>query len=274
MATRTDLFVRWAINPRIIEIMAPSTSLVGQDLVDTVRKLEDQFQGMSYAHLLNASGKEDLGGGLFVGITSALQDAQLFFESQTVSVSTGTITTTDNTPLRTSLRLIDSGATFVTDGVERGDVITNTTDGSVASVIHIVSQTELIASMPRVGSDNFYESGDSYSICSSNAVTVSGGNVVAVDDVQASIETAIGAAFNFITVEKSTSAALLSADTLLLERIEKILRNKLITDPVAGTITVYDDDGITVLLSASIFQDAAGTIPYAGQGSERRERLV
>jgi hypothetical protein len=48
----------------------------------------------------------------------------------------------------------------------------------------------------------------------------------------------------------------------------------MITDPVAGTITIFDDDGVTVLLQANIFQDAAGTIPYAGQGAERRERLT
>lgn len=50
-------------------------------------------------------------------------------------------------------------------------------------------------------------------------------------------------------------------------------RNKVITDPVAGTITIYDTDGTTVLYAADLKQDAAGTIPYAGSGAERRERL-
>lgn len=50
-------------------------------------------------------------------------------------------------------------------------------------------------------------------------------------------------------------------------------RNKVITDPAAGTITIYDTDGTTVLYSAALKQDAAGTIPYAGAGAERRERL-
>jgi hypothetical protein len=59
-----------------------------------------------------------------------------------------------------------------------------------------------------------------------------------------------------------------------LTRIEKILRNKLITDPATGTMRLYDDDGTTLLLEADVFQDAAGTTPYQGQGAERRERLT
>jgi hypothetical protein len=56
--------------------------------------------------------------------------------------------------------------------------------------------------------------------------------------------------------------------------IEKLLRNKLITNPATGTMTLYDDDGSTVLLSGNIFEDAAGGTPYAGNGAERRERLT
>lgn len=58
-----------------------------------------------------------------------------------------------------------------------------------------------------------------------------------------------------------------------LTRIEKILRNKLVTDPATGTMRLYDDDGTTLLLEADVFQDADGTTPYQGQGAERRERL-
>jgi len=58
-----------------------------------------------------------------------------------------------------------------------------------------------------------------------------------------------------------------------LTLIEKILRNKFITDPSTGVATVYDDDGSTELVSGDIFEDAAGTQKYRGQGAERRERL-
>lgn len=56
--------------------------------------------------------------------------------------------------------------------------------------------------------------------------------------------------------------------------IEKIMRNKTVTDPVSGTLTVYDDDGTTILFEGDLFEDADGIQPYRGQGAERRERIV
>lgn len=64
--------------------------------------------------------------------------------------------------------------------------------------------------------------------------------------------------------------------TDLLDRVtmaQAILRNKTITDPSTGLMTVYDTDGATPLLTAALYQDAAGTTPYAGAGAERREML-
>lgn len=59
-----------------------------------------------------------------------------------------------------------------------------------------------------------------------------------------------------------------------LARIEKFLRNKQVTDAATGKMTVFDDDGSTVLAEGDLFEDAAGTQPYQGQGAERRERLA
>lgn len=56
--------------------------------------------------------------------------------------------------------------------------------------------------------------------------------------------------------------------------VQKILRNKTVTDPVAGTITVYDDDGVTPYLVAPLYQDVAGSTPYQGNGADRRDRLT
>jgi len=58
-----------------------------------------------------------------------------------------------------------------------------------------------------------------------------------------------------------------------LTLIEKITRNRLETDPTAGTLTIYDDDGLTPLVTANIYEDVAATQPYQGQGVDRRERL-
>jgi hypothetical protein len=57
-----------------------------------------------------------------------------------------------------------------------------------------------------------------------------------------------------------------------LRLIEKLNRNKFITDPATGVATLYDDDGTTVLMTADLFEDAAGAQPYRGKGAERRER--
>ena len=58
-----------------------------------------------------------------------------------------------------------------------------------------------------------------------------------------------------------------------LERIEKLLRNKTITNPATGVQTVYEDDGTTVFVDGNLFEDAGGAQLYRGQGAERRERL-
>lgn len=59
-----------------------------------------------------------------------------------------------------------------------------------------------------------------------------------------------------------------------LRYVEAILKNRTVTDPVAGTFTVYADDDVTVLLVGDLWQDADGTIAYAGAGAERRDRLT
>jgi hypothetical protein len=59
----------------------------------------------------------------------------------------------------------------------------------------------------------------------------------------------------------------------VIKLIQRILQNKQITDPATGKIYVLADDGVTPLLQANLFEDAAGSKPYAGAGAERRDRL-
>lgn len=53
-----------------------------------------------------------------------------------------------------------------------------------------------------------------------------------------------------------------------------VAHNRVVTDPVAGTYTVYSADDSSVLFTADLWQDADGTIPYAGAGADRRDRLT
>lgn len=59
----------------------------------------------------------------------------------------------------------------------------------------------------------------------------------------------------------------------VLRLLGQLGRNRTVTDPVAGTITLYDDLGAP-LLTAPLWEDTAGTQPYRGQGADRRDRLA
>jgi len=63
-------------------VASPSTTITIQDLHDTCRDFEDNLDNMSYEKLINSAGKEDLGGGVQVGITSTLNNAKLAFEAR------------------------------------------------------------------------------------------------------------------------------------------------------------------------------------------------
>ena len=73
--------VNWAASPRIITIAASEAGLTvtAQDLVDTLRQIEDEPENLAYDHLLDAAGKQVLGVGVAVGITVILQNAKIKF---------------------------------------------------------------------------------------------------------------------------------------------------------------------------------------------------
>lgn len=86
----------------------------------------------------------------------------------------------------------------------------------------------------------------------------------------------IGNSAGLIVVETGVSGLTPgeSGQLAKVETVEKLLRNKQVTNPATGKMVVYDDDGVTVLVQGDLFEDAAGTQAYRGQGAERRERLT
>ena len=71
------------VSPRIITIPATDgTEISVQSLVTQIRIWEDTQINMSYPKLLSASGKEDLGGEVWVGITAKLENAKVMFEAR------------------------------------------------------------------------------------------------------------------------------------------------------------------------------------------------
>jgi len=82
MAFRTDISIDWSVSPRIIEIAAPSTNIIAQDLYDTLAELQAQMHNQVYPIIISAGGKSPLGGGIFTAVTNELLDAKIKFEDR------------------------------------------------------------------------------------------------------------------------------------------------------------------------------------------------
>jgi len=65
---------------QIIDVESPQDELLIQDLLNAIRAQEDSELGIAYPKIADAAGKEDLGGGVYTGITVTLYpDWQLRF---------------------------------------------------------------------------------------------------------------------------------------------------------------------------------------------------
>ena len=217
MTERTDLTTFWEESPRIIEVAAPSTSIINQDLHDTLKsnteqasENDDSLVSMDDDPLIDSAGKEDLGGGVQVGITSTLLNAQLAFESRLTPAETGTITTGN----AAGTTLIDNVATFITNGVTRGAVVINFTDQSIAEVLSVDSETQLTTRALLGGTDDQYDVADAYKVWNIIQCNVAGGNLVAVDDVDAEISPIFPTAFTQVVRAASSSATLANQEDL------------------------------------------------------------
>jgi hypothetical protein len=76
-----------------------------------------------------------------------------------------------------------------------------------------------------------------------------------------------------LIVRESGTTGLTPEESADLELVRKTMANKQVTDPVTGKLVVYDDDDASVYVEADIYEDAAATQPYRGQGVERRDKL-
>jgi len=191
-------------SPRLIKIPAPLTIVSIQDLSNAIKNWEDEPANLAYPKLIDTTGKEDLGGGILVGLTAELQDAQVYFEARTESDSSGTVTTLDTN----GTTLIDSAATFITDGIYSGDTILNMTDGSAATVLTIDSETQITHFPLDDGTDNDWDFGDSYKIWNKVECEINGGNLVAVDNVGTTISAFLPTAFTYVVRTSASSATL------------------------------------------------------------------
>ncbi len=197
-----------SLDPRIVTVpITDGVSITIQSLHDQIRDWEDRQDSLAYPRLVLSSGKEDLGGGVAVGITSTLQNTQVEFEGRTTVSQAGTVTTPD----AAGETLIDSGATFEANNVERGDLIINFTDLSLTVVVRVESEQELITKPLLGGGDDQWDSSDVYRIYDVVRCNISGGNLGAIDTAGDAIDPISPTVNTQIVRASSSSATLLEA---------------------------------------------------------------
>jgi hypothetical protein len=189
MAELSGIWVDWVNSPRIIWVEAPRVEVTIQDLIDTIRgSLEDRLDALDDPTLIStAAGKQFLGGTTYVGLTLELLNAVIAFEARTDIFDDGYVTFADDADAYGDT-LIDAYATFITNGIQQGDLVYNTDDNSKCSVKFVRSETELVTTPLAGGTNNKYNLNDRYEIYDVIACEVSGGNLTAVDFDGYSIE--------------------------------------------------------------------------------------
>lgn len=195
--------------PRVIHIPVPLLVVTVQDLIDTVAAQQAEIDNLIYAAInpqVNG-GRQDLGGGLFVGLTTTLDNARISFDARKISTASGAVTTGDPN----GVTLNDATATFIADGVQPGAWIVNTADGSLCSAIRVQSETQLITDGLADGTDNQWNIGDGYKVFNVEQGRVSDGNAVAVDDLGNQLEAVLPTAGIQVIRSLDVSAALLQA---------------------------------------------------------------
>lgn len=203
MVQRDDISVRWDLSPRLITIAAPSVELTIQDLHDTLREIEQRVENMIYPSIISTAGGEVLGGSTVVGLTATLQNACVSFEARTTSIADGYADAID----LTGTIFTDSSAFFISDGyVEHGATIVNFDDRSIATVIQIVSETQLELTLLDDGLTDIWVPGDYYKIWNQVSVSIVGGNLVAIDDIGGDINPVCPTAFVQVTRTLASSA--------------------------------------------------------------------
>jgi hypothetical protein len=196
-------------SPRIAEVAAPSVELLVQDYVDTTRPFESSFEAMSHPFLVSAGGKDDLGGGKLVDITLTEEDLKLAFEARTDAAEAGQVTTGSTAPTpKGEITFTDTSADFDAAGVERGSMVINFTDRSIADVVEVVSSDTLTTRTLVNGIDNTFAVADFYQVFNVTQMVVQGGNVVGVDEFDASAAAILPTAFSQVVVTLSSSGTI------------------------------------------------------------------
>ncbi len=221
MTIRTDITQDWSADPRISTIADPSVLYLVQDLVDTTRFLEETFRGMSEPRLLDACGKEDLGGGTLNQITASFQNNVVEFEARRTPAIDSTITTQGLTDARGRVQLVDSVGGFVAANIQPGTFCINFSDQSITDVRRVVGDTQLECKALVNGTGNTFEVGDVYMLFNIIQCEILGGNTVAVDEGDIVISPILPSAFTQIVLGGAPAGSHVAAfwDALVADHV-------------------------------------------------------
>lgn len=126
---------------RIIFVTSPQNEVTMQDLIDAIRVYEADLENHDIPKIADASGKEDLGGGVLVGITVKLYDWKLQFEArpgpttEVVDVTGGNLVAVDDD-------FTNPSANFV-NPIEPSNFVTVTKTSSASATIAELQITDL-----------------------------------------------------------------------------------------------------------------------------------
>lgn len=214
MAELPSISYTLVTSPRIAESPSTVDEVTVQDALDTLSAKQDDIDvigatpAIDNTVLVSGSGKDDLGGGTSVGITSTFDNLQWAFASDYAATESGTATSVGTTTL------IDTLATFVTNGVVRGSVIINYDDKSITEVLTVDSETQLTHRPLNNGVANDWTIGDNYTVHNIIQKNLTGGNQVAVDSLGSSISPIYPTAFTQVILTASSSATLQNQEQL------------------------------------------------------------
>lgn len=182
MTVLTDL--TFDFDQRIITRAAPALVTSVFDFYDSVKNWEDEVFSLRHESPADASGRNPLGGGEFVGLTMVMiNDWRLAYEARSTETAFGTITTPGTLTLTDSTASFLSGSTAFPEPVESGAIIMNKTDGSAATVFTVDSETQLTLVNPGLtgGTDDDFDASDAYGIWNVASCIVEKGNLLAVN---------------------------------------------------------------------------------------------
>tara|TARA_R110000824_G_scaffold94445_2_gene227856 strand:- start:1654 stop:4353 length:2700 start_codon:yes stop_codon:yes gene_type:complete len=126
---------------RLIFVTSPQNEVTMQDLVDAIRVYEAELDNLDIPKICDASGKEDLGGGVLVGITVKLWNWKLQFEArpgpatEVVDVTGGNLVAVDGYSTDPSVNFVNP--------IEPSAFVTVTKTSSASATIAELQITDL-----------------------------------------------------------------------------------------------------------------------------------